>query len=1140
MKKNLLRFGLSLIALFVMVVANAQTYQNEEASVSWPFNDDNYATQYTKSPENGFSLVSVNTGDLKYSLKTSQTTKDKDGNKMVMAGFGPVGTTKAVEWTVKPSKGLTFTPTSISTYVNRFGTDAENGVTVTAKLSNGTSVDLGNFTALRESKTTETDKYKDHENLTNHIVIQLTAEQQAQLTSAEGFTLSCTVGVSSAKQQGFADVHINGLLNGTVQQVEQYTLSAAVSTVGAGTVKVSPAGTVFDAETSITVTATKNFGYKFVNWTDANNQVVSTDEAYTFSISTNTALKANFEKINTYALNYKVEGGAKDYMISASPVPTVVEGKNMYEEGTEVTLTANSNDILTFTNWNDGETGAERKINMNADQSFTAAYSSKDFIAGWDFYKAAKSGRAADFAAEDNDADQLILRDAEGNAYGWLDKSNSAGGYEGKNAAVNWTTVSTKPLGETYWQTKINATAYTDIKVKSSMLYNYNAYETYNVEYSLNGTDWTKVGAINMPGAKAWTDGEFTLPSDANNKAEVYIRWIADKTSSIKGATGNNDGIAIAGIYITGTAQLVNDGKAPVLVNTVPAEGAANASANGKIVLTFDEKVKLTGNAAATLGTQKIEGAVSGKTITFAYKGLNYATAYTFTLAAGSVADLTDNATDQAIVLNFTTKTKPAVTKALYDFIVPTDGDFKAALAAAAKRTDTSKRFRIFIKQGDYKIPADEESKVTGGDGKSYANPTTYMNTPNVSIIGEGMDNTSLTNTIPDAEYKNANQKNPANVLEGIGKGDVLCLQKEATGTYFQDLKMYSSMGDAKGRDIVLNDQSNKTICKNVNLWAYQDTYVSNNQNGKFYFEDGILRGRTDYLCGKGDVYYNNVELWICEKGGYLAVPSQPKKYGYIFKDCTIKDATEAKDLNGNYTLGRPWGKGTPIALYIDTKMEAIPSAAGWDEMSGGYPKRFAEYNSTTSTGSTVDLKDRKKVYDAYDSKNGDNYVNRRNETAESPILAAEEAAFYTAENIMGQDDDWDPTAATEQASAPTNVKLNGTTLAWDNNDYALLWAVCKNGKVVDFTITPSYIIDDASATWSVRAANEMGGLSEATVVGQGTGIHNIAAATDAAVIKTAIYAADGTQLSNLQKGINIIVKTLADGSKKTSKVIVK
>lgn len=1134
MKKDLLRFGLSLIALFVMVVANAQTYQNKEASVSWPFNDANYATKYTKSPENGFSLVSVNTGDLKYSLKTSGTTKDKDGNNMVMAGFGPVGTTKAVEWTVKPSKGLTFTPTSISTYVNRFGTDAENGVTVTAKLSDGTSVDLGNFTALRENKTTETDKFSKNENLTNHIVIQLTADQQAKLTSAEGFTLSCTVGVGNTKQQGFADVHINGLLNGTIQQVEQYTLSAVVSTVGAGTVKVSPAGTVFDAETPITVTATKNFGYKFVNWTDANNKVVSTDEKYTFSISANTALKANFEKINTYALDYKVEGGAKDYMVSATPAPTVVDGKNMYEEGTEVSLTANSNYILTFTNWNDGETGAERKIKMNADQAYTAAYSANDFIAGWDFYKSAREGRTADFAAEDNDVDQLILRDADGNTYSWLDKSNSAGGYEGKNAAVNWTNTNTKPLGETYWQTKVNAAAFTDIKVKSSMLYNYNAYETYNVEYSLNGTNWIKVGAIKMPGAKTWTDGEFTLPADANNKAEVYIRWIADKTSTVKGTTGNIDGISITDIYITGTAQLVNDGKAPVLVSTVPAEGATNASANGKIVLTFDEKVKLTASAKATLNGQELTGAVSGKTITFAYKGLSYATAYTFTLVANSVADLTDNAIESDITYSFTTKEKPAVTKAMYDFIVPTDGDFKAALAAAAKRTDTSKRFRIFIKQGDYKIPADENKMVEGNDGKQYPSATTYLNTPNVSIIGESNENTSITNTVPAVECDKG--FGMANVLEGIGKGDVLSLESGAVNTYFQDIKMYSSMGDKKGRDIVLNDKSNKTICKNVNLWAYQDTYVSNNQKGRFYFEGGILRGNTDFLCGKGDVYYNNVDLLMCGTG-YLAVPSLPTQYGYIFKDCTIKDGSDT-GINGKYKLGRPWGKGTPIALFIDTKMEVIPTAAGWDEMSGGYPKRFAEYNSTTATGSAVDLSGRKQVYDAYDAKDGNNYTNRRNETAENPVLTAEEAAFYSIETVMGGDDDWDPTAATEQASAPTNVKIAGNNLTWDNSNYALLWAVCKNGKVVDFTVEPTYNVDDASATWSVRAANEMGGLGEATVASTSTGIENIATSAD--VLSTKIYSADGVQVSKLQRGINIVVKTMSDGSKKTNKIIIK
>lgn len=1134
MKRNLLRLGLSLIALFVMVVANAQTYQNKEASVSWPFNDANYATQYTKSPENGFSLVSVNTGDLKYSQKTSQTTKDKDGNKMVMAGFGPVGTTKAVEWTVKPSKGVTFTPTSISTYVNRFGTDAENGVTVTAKLSDGTSVDLGNFTALRDNKTTESDRFSKNENLTDHIVIQLTADQQAKLTSAEGFTLSCTVGVGATKQQGFADVHINGLLNGTIQQVEQYTLSAVVSTAGAGTVKVSPAGTVFDAETPITVTATKNFGYKFVNWTDANNKVVSTDEEYTFSISANTALKANFEKINTYALDYKVEGGAKDYMVSATPAPTVVDGKNMYEEGTEVTLTATGNDIIDFNNWSNGETTAEIKTTMNADQAFTATFSAKDYVVAWDFYQEGKEGRTADFAAADNDAVQLVLRDAEGNSYGWLDKSNKAGGYEGKNAAVNWTKTTTKALGDTYWQTKFNATAFTDIKVKSSMLYNYNAYETYNVEYSLDGEKWTKVGTITMPGAKAWTAGEFTLPAEANNQAAVFVRWIADKTSSVKGTTGTNDGIALAQIYITGTAKLFNDGTAPVLKSQVPAVGATNASANGKIVLTFDEKVKLTESAKATLNGQVLTGTVSGKTITFAYKGLSYATEYTFALAAGSVADLTDNAIQSDITFSFTTKEKPAVTKALYDFIVPTNGSFTEALAAAAKRTDTSKRFRIFIKQGDYKIPANENSMVTGSDGKQYPSATTYMNTPNVSIIGESNENTSITNTVPAVECDNG--FGMANVLEGIGHGDVLSLESGATNTYFQDIKMYSSMGDGKGRDIVLNDKSNKTICKNVNLWAYQDTYVSNNQRGRFYFEGGILRGNTDYLCGKGDVYYNNVDLLMCGTG-YLAVPSQPTKYGYIFKDCTIKDGSTT-GINGKYKLGRPWGKGTPIALFIDTKMEVIPTAAGWDEMSGGYPKRFAEYNSTTATGTAVDLSGRKQVYDAYDAKDGNNYTNRRNETAESPVLTAEEAAFYTIETVMGGDDDWDPTAATEQASAPTNVKIAGNNLTWDNSNYALLWAVCKDGKVVDFTVEPTYNVDDASATWSVRAANEMGGLGEATVASTSTGIENIATSSD--VLSTKIYSADGVQVSKLQRGINIVVKTMTDGSKKTNKVVLK
>jgi hypothetical protein len=268
-------------------------------------------------------------------------------------------------------------------------------------------------------------------------------------------------------------------------------------------------------------------------------------------------------------------------------------------------------------------------------------------------------------------------------------------------------------------------------------------------------------------------------------------------------------------------------------------------------------------------------------------------------------------------------------------------------------------------------------------------------------------------------------------------------------------------MSDAHGRDIAVNDQSNRTIFKDACLWGYQDTYVSNNQNGKFYFEGGVIRGRTDYMCGKGDVYYNKVTLRQVASG-YAAVPSLPKKYGYIYQSCKIVGDTDS-GVDGKYTLGRPWGKGTPIALFIDTEMEVKPSAIGWNEMSGGWPARFAEYGSHTTSGAAIDLSGRKTTF-------ADTHEN-------NPILTAEEAAEPTLAAVMGQDDDWQPTLLTEQAPVPTGLDTNGTQLTWDDSNYALLWAVCKNGQIIDFTTEPAYTITE-EGVYSVRAANEMGGLS--------------------------------------------------------------
>ena len=1116
MRKRLLSLAVAALCMAGITPVQAQTYDKEPASVAWNFNTTaDYDKATTVTPDGGFATTAVNIGDIEVTGTGTGQATDASGEKVTFLKLRPSGSTKAVQWTVTPSRGLTFTPTKVSAYIQRFGTDAENGVVVTALLADGTTEDLGTFTAPRNNKSQADDKFGSSGNYTNRFEIELSAAQQQALATTGSFTLQATVGVGETKEGGFSDVRIEGTLSGTKEVVDMFTLTATASPAEGGTVSLSPASDTYEDGSEVTVSAETNFGYKFVNWTDQDGNEVSAEPEFKHTVTANAALTANFEAVNTYSLTYNVEGGGNDYMVELAPAPTVIDGKNMYEEGTNVMLTASSNKIVTFTNWSNGETASSITLTMDQDQEITANYSAIDYIVAWDFITPGADSRKADFAAAENDAVTLILRNATGETSGWLDKSKQNGGpYEGRYGAVNWRTTG---LGEYYWQTMINAEAFKDIKVASSMLYNYNAYTKQDLQYSLDGEQWTTVGSFNLEGAKNWQDLEFTLPAKANNQKQVYLRWISDKESPVAGTTSANDGISLADIYITGTMEMVNDGTAPKLLSTVPAEGSSNASANGKIILTFDEKVKVKEGATATLGLTELQPTVSGRTLMFEYKGLEYSTPYTFTLPAGSVSDLTDNAMAEDIVINFSTKTRPAITKALYDFIVPDDGTFTEAIAAAEKRDDTSKRFRIFIKQGDYVIPASQTETIEGYDGVMYPSPITRITTPNISIIGEGMDNTSIVNTVPDVELDS--QYGPQNPIEGLHKNQTIDLGKNATQTYIQDLTIRSGMKDKRGRNGALEDASDKTICMDVCLMGYQDTYLSNNSNGRFYFEGGRLRGNTDYLCGKGDVFYNGVELMMAGNG-YVCAPSQPKQYGYVFSGCTIKG--ESQGIDGQYTLGRPWGDGTPIALYINTVMEVQPKADGWNEMSGGWPARFAEYNSMTASGTVINLDNRKKTF-------GDGHEN-------NPVLTAAEAAGLTVQNVMGGGDDWDPTSATEQASAPKNVTLDGTTLTWDASDYVLCWAVCKDGKVIGFTTEPSYTVDDPAATYSVRAANEMGGLGEATEAGIADGI---ATATDAtATGKAAYYNLGGVKTDSQQKGITIRVSTLNDGTTTATKVI--
>ena len=909
------------------------------------------------------------------------------------------------------------------------------------------------------------------------------------------------------------ELEIYANVESTAKQVK---LTTAVSPENAGTVTVKPFAAEYDENTDLTLTAEKNFGYQFKQWTK-DGQVIGSNATLTYTITENSTIVAEFEPITTYELNITVDG-SNSYMVAATPSPNVVDGKYMYEEGQTVQLAANQYEgLVTFNNWSDGDTNSEKTITMTENVTLTATYAEAEIIAGWDFYLTGNNGRIADFAAQDNETDALSLVNTEtGETQGWLDKSyESAGGYETfKGAAVNWQKGSANgDVGHWHWQTKINAEAFIDINVQFQMLYNFNAYQTYNVEYSLNGTEWTNVGSITMEGAKNPASFSGKLPEAANNQKDLYIRMIADKTSSIDGTASANDGNALAMFFITGTAKLIDDGQAPVLVSSVPAEGATGVSASGKIVLTFDERVKLADDAVAYVNNTYIKsitqnptkGTVNGKTITFEYKGLEYDTPHRFVLSAKAVADLTDNYIAEDIVINFTTMARPTVAKGIYDAVVENVDELLAAFKAADERSDKNVRYRIFLKKGTYQLPQGTTDvtynvELKDGSAASYTkkDPITRINSGNISLIGESRDEVVITNTIPADETFDG-RYGTASVYEGIGKSDVL--QTRGENLYYQDLTVSTGMDDARGRDIAIEDMGAKTIYKNVCLHGYQDTWVGQNDRGLYYFEDGVVRGRTDYMCGKGDAFFHRVELRQL-KGGYAAVPSKPANIGWVYKDCVING--DENGVDGDYTLGRPWGKGTPVALFIDTKMNVIPSAIGWSEMSDGWPARFAEYNSMAGNGSEVDLSGRKKIFAGTHENN--------------PVLTAAEAAeFGDMSKMFGE---WTPTLYTEQAPVPTNVKLEGSSLTWDDSNYVLCWAICKDGNVVGFTTEPTYTVS-GEGTWSVRAANEMGGLSEAAKAST-TGIESINSETTKKADDT-IYNMQGIRVNKTVKGVYII-----------------
>ncbi len=122
---------------------------------------------------------------------------------------------------------------------------------------------------------------------------------------------------------------------------DRYDISASVNPLGSGT--VTGAGT-YSHGAGVTLTATPAANHAFVDWTEGGSEV-STSISYTFTVTTDRALAANFQLI--------------DYAISAAASPSgggAVAGAGTYTAGADATLTASAAAGYTFVDWTEGGT----------------------------------------------------------------------------------------------------------------------------------------------------------------------------------------------------------------------------------------------------------------------------------------------------------------------------------------------------------------------------------------------------------------------------------------------------------------------------------------------------------------------------------------------------------------------------------------------------------------------------------------------------------------------------------------------------------------------------------------------------------------------------------------------------------------
>ncbi|MEN3013102.1 MAG: cellulase family glycosylhydrolase [Endomicrobiia bacterium] len=204
-----------------------------------------------------------------------------------------------------------------------------------------------------------------------------TAGTQVTLTAQanSGYVFSSWSGDITGSQNP-ATVVMNSNKNITANFIQStvntYRLSLSISPSGSGVVYLNPSGGLYIAGTQVTLTAQPNSGYVFNSWS---GDLSGSQNPASIVMDSNKSITANFVQSGstsiTYTLNITISPQQAG-KVSVNPVGGV------YQENTQVEITAFSNNGYVFSGWSGDITTNENplKITMNSNKNITANFSS--------------------------------------------------------------------------------------------------------------------------------------------------------------------------------------------------------------------------------------------------------------------------------------------------------------------------------------------------------------------------------------------------------------------------------------------------------------------------------------------------------------------------------------------------------------------------------------------------------------------------------------------------------------------------------------------------------------------------------------------------------------------------------------------